>query len=492
MTGQFQAEPVKLISYAKFNGGEMKITSKSDCPCGSGKEYAQCHSPTKNKSEDNLWKGPGHPQHIYLGYEEQFSGFEFENKQKGEIVLLKNDDRIPIGKYFTIEETILQQTAIVSALTISKTSDKIIYSGTVRLRGDIPRKAPLIIGTVDIDLVDFEASISGLPTSFEKGNWLGFIDLRQNPTISSTREPDWVRFFTSSGFLVEIESEGELYFKLSARARSLNLFTLSLPFETVHLSCPKIVAEDPFLACYIEIERENVYWDLVLNPIHFDELKGKRINPIAIQGYKDNDKVKLKGFREGTRKSYSQPRKIYITLSLPNESPTIGKFAETLENTIRAIAVSPGFKLNDEPQSILEAHFRDKVLFVLKSMNYFAEAEPARKVGFADILLKHEDSEAIIEFKVWGRRKYKEVIEQVLGYGTAWTMEYATVMINPGQKSIVKKFIVNAEQSPGFTDFSYIEREYRPIQKLISHHYSSKWKRYFNVVHFIINLSFLN
>jgi hypothetical protein len=156
----------------------MKITAKSDCPCHLGKEYGQCHSPTKDKSDSNLWRGPGYPQHIYLGYEEQFSGYEFENKQKGEIVLLKDDE-------------------------------------------------------------------------------------------------------------------------------------------------------------------------------------------------------------------------------------------------------------------------------------------------------------------------YKEVIEQVLGYGTAWTTEYATVMINPGQGSIVNKFLANAEQSPGFKDFRYLERERKPIQKLISHHYSAEWDRYFDIVHFIINLNFL-
>lgn len=470
----------------------MRITPKDKCPCGSGKEYGQCHSPTRDKSDDNLWKGPGYPQYIYLGYEEQFSGFEFENKQKGEIILLKDQDRIPIGKYFSIEETIIEQTAIVSELTVSKDNDRIIYSGTIRVRGDIPRKAPLIIGTTDIDIVDFEARSSGLPTRFERGNWLGFIGRRPNPTISSTREVDWFRFFTSPGFLVEVEPSGELYFKLSAKIKNLNLFTLSLPFETVHLVCPNMVIEDPFSASYIEIERENIYWDLVLHPIYFDESRGRRKNPLTIQGHQQDDgKVRFNDFKEGTRRSYSNPCKIYITLSLPNESSTIGKFADTLESTIKTIAESSGFKLKDESQGILEADFRDDVLIVFKSMKYFTEAETARKGGFVDILLKRGDSEAIIEFKVWGRRKYKEVIEQVLGYGTAWTTEYATVMINPGQKSILRKFIDNAKQSPGFIDFPYIEREYRPIQKLISHHYSPGWERYFEVVHFIINLNFL-
>jgi hypothetical protein len=53
------------------------------------------------------------------------------------------------------------------------------------------------------------------------------------------------------------------------------------------------------------------------------------------------------------------------------------------------------------------------------------------------------------------------------------------------------RFISNAKSSPGFIDFTYVDKEYRPIQKLVSYHYISKWAKYFTVVHFIINLSFL-
>ena len=176
---------------------------------------------------------------------------------------------------------------------------------------------------------------------------------------------------------------------------------------------------------------------------------------------------------------------------MPNYSSTIGKFSEVLEKILKSSAENKGFDFSLDSEQILEKRFRDFILKELKIQNLFAVAETTRREGFIDILVKHNTSEAIIEFKVWGRPKYNQIIRQVLSYGTAWTNEYATVMVNPNKGSICEKFISNAKKSPDYNGFTYIDLEYKPIQKLISSHYSKKWSRYYDVSHFIINLDLL-
>lgn len=471
---------------------KYQVDPGSICPCGSGKEYRRCHMPSRDPSDKNLWRGPGFPQHVYLGYKEPFTGCRFEKDKKGEIVLLKNGDRIPIGRYFTIEESLLPYSAIVRSLTISQNSGSITYSGSVEVKGDSSRSAPILIGTLNVESVDsFEAKVLGKPVSYEKGNWFGFIGEEGNPIARIRKMPQWFRFFKASGFLVEFEPVGELYFKLSARSKDSNLFTLSLPFQNIELCCPIVATKDTLSACFIEMEKENVYWDIVLHSDQFNEMKRDRKDAETIEGYQENGKTKFYGFEEGIRKSLSGPRKIRINLSLPSENPIIGKFSEILESWLRTIAENGGFDFTDKPGRVLEADFRDDLLKVIKSMGYFSFAEPARKQGFVDMLVKYKNLEAIVEFKVWGRRRYKEVIKQVLDYGTAWTTEYATVMINPNRGQIVDKFMSNARKSPGFIGFAYADKEYRPVQKLISHHYLPNWEKYFICTHFIVNLSFV-
>lgn len=180
-----------------------------------------------------------------------------------------------------------------------------------------------------------------------------------------------------------------------------------------------------------------------------------------------------------------------IGVSTPDLSATIGKFNEILDRTIRTISEDGGFLFEETSNRILEADFRDHVLTILKSSGYYAFAEPSRRGGFVDILLKKGESESIIEFKVWGRRKYKEVIKQVLDYGTPWTTEYATVIINPNKGSILDKFVDNSRKAPGFKYISDENQDTTALQKLTSSHYLTKWDRLIVVSHYIINSTML-
>ena len=239
----------------------------------------------------------------------------------------------------------------------------------------------------------------------------------------------------------------------------------------------------------VGFENENISWDLVLHQTGFSESQRFRKDSKVIIGEFQEDEIQFDGFDKSIRKYFSKPIKLRIGLSLPDESITIGKFSKTLEATVRSIAEDGSFNLDDNDKRILEADFRDHMLSILKSMRYFAYAEPARKGGFVDILLKQGDSEAIIEFKVWGRRKYKEVINQVLGYGTAWTNEFATVMINPNKESVTDKFVENTQKSMGFQGIDIVSEGRVPLEKLISSHFLVNWEKHIAVTHYIINVN---
>ena len=458
----------------------------SKCPCGSGKQYQHCHDPSVDNSENNIWKGPGYPRGILFGYGEKFSGIEFQNIESGEVLILQDGDKIPIAKYFTIPRDKLEGKAIVRSLSITQSNYELIFSGKIEIKSDA-EVAQLVVGASDYELAEFGATVLGHPSDFEMGKWLCLIDSEINPE-KMLRTSNWFRCFKSSGYLVEFPTRGQLSFKLTKPINPLNIFTLCLPFNDIEISSPIVSIQD-FSAFTFEIAREEVYWELPLTPNDFDEYQSKRRNAIEFIGVEDESGFKLKGFRKDTRKTYRLPRKLFISLSLPSKSPALGSFSELLENSIRAIAEGNGFDFIEKKGRILEADFRDHLVTVMKSTGLFAEAEPTRRKGFIDILMKRKGSEAIVELKVWGRRNYKEVISQVLSYSTPWTTEYSTVMINPNKGLIIDKFCSNAKSNPGFVRFDYIERSRKPIQKLISTHYSEQYGRYFIIVHFIINLS---
>ena len=67
----------------------FEVRPKDKCPCGSGKEYRKCHSPKRDHSDNNLWKGPGYKQVIYFGHKDPLTGIWFDKDRKGEFKLLK-------------------------------------------------------------------------------------------------------------------------------------------------------------------------------------------------------------------------------------------------------------------------------------------------------------------------------------------------------------------------------------------------------------------
>lgn len=471
---------------------KFQILAKDKCPCGSGKEYRKCHSPKKDRSDNNIWKGPGFKQAVYFGDIKPVSGFHFEKAKKGEFKLLRDDDRIPLPRFFCVDDSILECKAIVRHLSISFENNTIRFDGSLGVNYDLKSKIPILIGCADINsITKFEASFSGKPVSYERGVWSIFIGEDENPIACLKKEPQWFRFLYSSGYLIEAEETGEINFSLCAKVKGFNLFTLVMPFGEIEIPSPQISGIEHQTTCQLEIEKEKVCWDLVLHQNIFDEKKRERKDSILFLGFKKDDRVYFEDFDESVRKHLLNPTKLRIGVSTPDLSVTIGKFNEIFDRTIRTISEDGGFLFKEKSNRILEADFRDYVLTVLKSSGYCAFAEPSRREGFIDILLRKGESESIIEFKVWGRRKYKEVIKQVLDYGTPWTTEYATVMINPNKGLILDKFVDNAKKSPGFKYISDENQDVAALQRLTSSHYLAKWDRHMVVSHWIINTTML-
>lgn len=470
----------------------FQILPKDKCPCGSGKEYRKCHSPKRDRSDNNMWKGPGHNQVIYFGDNKPVSGFHFEKAKKGEFKLLRDDDRIPLPRFFCVDDSILECKAIVRYLSISFENNTIRFAGSVEINCDLESEVPILIGCSDINsITKFEANFAGKPISYERGVWSIFIGEDENPIARIKKQPQWFRFLYASGYLVEAVTAGEINFSLYANIKGFNLFTLAIPFGEIEIPHPQISVLNHQTTCQFEIEKEKVSWDLVLHQDIFGEKKRERKDSILFLGFKKDGGVYFEDFDESVRKHFLNPIKLRIGVSTPDLSASFGKFNEILDRTIQTISEDGGFLFKETSNRILEADFRDYVLTILKSSGYYAFAEPSRRGGFIDILLKKGESESIIEFKVWGRRKYKEVIKQVLDYGTPWTTEYATVIINPNKGSILDKFVYNARKAPGFKYISDENQAPTALQKLISSHYLMKWDRHIVVSHCIINTTML-
>ncbi|MFH1672626.1 MAG: SEC-C metal-binding domain-containing protein [Pseudomonadota bacterium] len=285
------------------------------CPCGSGKKYGECHSPMFNNSEMNLWRGPGFQKSFYFGYREPLNGIEFQKKKRGEIIALKKGVKVSLCKYFTMEYSILTNKAIVRSLTVSEGNKRIVFSGLLEIEGDPLRTVQILVGTPSTNFVtDFEAKTGGKTVSHERGQWAGFIGEPINPMEGMLKD-QWYRYFMAEGFLLEIHPGNQLFFKMSKIIEPVNTFTLSLPFNNIELAYPKIVTESSFSEVTLEVERENIYWDLVLFHGQFAEDSKGQKDSLFVEGVAKTGEI---GDRyKGIRQTFFGPRKIRICLSNP-------------------------------------------------------------------------------------------------------------------------------------------------------------------------------
>jgi len=288
------------------------VGDEDRCPCGSGKKYGQCHSPKRDTSDSNHWRGPGFPSSIYFGYKEKFNGFDFQDGPRGEFLLLKDNNRIPLGRFFTMDASIVKNKAIVSSLVVKQHNDELVFSGIVDVVGDSERDVQLLIGTDNLTALSaFDAEAAGKPASHERAHWLGYIGIANNP-ISAAESFKWYRYFTGQGFLVDFRPGRQMTFRMTTRLTDQNIFTICLPFGQIELAQPEIRVSADFSVVSIEAERENVYWDLILHGDLFAERGRKQKDSLFAAGVAqaiDSNTV------QGIRTVLSGPRKLRISIA---------------------------------------------------------------------------------------------------------------------------------------------------------------------------------
>ena len=100
--------------------------------------------------------------------------------------------------------------------------------------------------------------------------------------------------------------------------------------------------------------------------------------------------------------------------------------------------------LSDNQEKLQEEDFRDTLGYFF-SAKYDITAEEVRKEGKVDLVVNTGyEEQSIIEFKVWGRNDYKDVVQQIVErYLTEFDAVGYIFMINPNKTPIVDKYIEN-------------------------------------------------
>lgn len=100
--------------------------------------------------------------------------------------------------------------------------------------------------------------------------------------------------------------------------------------------------------------------------------------------------------------------------------------------------------LSNNQEKLQEEDFRDTLGYFF-SAKYDITAEEVRKEGKVDLVVDTGyEEQSIIEFKVWGRNDYKDVVQQIVDrYLTEFDAVGYIFMINPNKTPIVDKYIEN-------------------------------------------------
>lgn len=138
--------------------------------------------------------------------------------------------------------------------------------------------------------------------------------------------------------------------------------------------------------------------------------------------------------------------------------------------------------------ALQEENFRDTIGFFF-SATYDVSSEEWRKDGRTDLVIKMNNNEQkIIEFKIWGRNDYKEVVQQITErYLTEFDSDGYIIMVNGNKKSITDKYIdyITDEKA------RYIDNSLNEYTISNFSFYKTRHKTVFNeykIYHFIYNI----
>ena len=144
--------------------------------------------------------------------------------------------------------------------------------------------------------------------------------------------------------------------------------------------------------------------------------------------------------------------------------------------------------LSDNQEKLQEEDFRDTLGYFF-SAKYDITAEEVRKEGKVDLVVDTGyEEQSIIEFKVWGRNDYKDVVQQIVDrYLTEFDAVGYIFMINPNKTPIVDKYIENIKrQETGYISESLKNYTINNFTFWESRH-GTKFCEY-KIYHFIYNV----
>lgn len=138
--------------------------------------------------------------------------------------------------------------------------------------------------------------------------------------------------------------------------------------------------------------------------------------------------------------------------------------------------------------ALQEEDFRDTIGFFFSAI-FDVSSEEWRKEGRTDLIIKMNDNgQKIIEFKIWGRNDYKEVVQQVTErYLTEFDSDGYIIMINGNKNLITDKYIEYiTNEKAGYIDNSLNKHTISNFD-----YYETRQKTAFSeykIYHFIYNI----
>lgn len=164
----------------------------------------------------------------------------------------------------------------------------------------------------------------------------------------------------------------------------------------------------------------------------------------------DNDykEMYVQKIKEAIHNFCINMRKINLSFNVYNDNVYVknGEFCNLIIRAIHHMKLHrPDYVGNYIANSCIalqEENFRDSIGLFFSAI-FGDTSEEWRKEGRTDLIIKMNDNgQKIIEFKIWGRNDYKEVVQQVTErYLTEFDSDGYIIMVNGNKNSITDKYI---------------------------------------------------
>ncbi len=210
----------------------------------------------------------------------------------------------------------------------------------------------------------------------------------------------------------------------------------------------------------------------------------------------DNDykKMYINKLKEASYNFCINMKKINLSFNVYNDNVS-DKNTEFCNQIIKAIHQMklhrPDYVRNyitNPSIALQEENFRDTIGFFFSAV-FDVSSEEWRKEGRTDLIIKMNDNgQKIVEFKIWGRNDYKEVVQQVTErYLTEFDSDGYIIMVNGNKNSITDKYIeyITDEEA------GYIDNSLNKYTVSNFDYYETRHKTAFSeykIFHFIYNI----